>query len=129
MRPKPPVPDAGYPSGSPVGTPSGTFRARRRWVRRGNWRLTLMLLVVWALVTFGVAYFARALSFDFFGWPFSFWVGSQGALIVYVAIVVIYATVMNRREAEAGVQDPAPYFDEVESRRPEKERSGPITGF
>jgi putative solute:sodium symporter small subunit len=129
MRPKPPVPDAGYPSGSPSGTPSGTFRARRRWVRRGNWRLTLMLLVVWALVTFGVAYFARALSFDFFGWPFSFWVGSQGALIVYVVIVVIYATVMNRREAEAGVQDPAPYFDEVESRRPEKERSGPITGF
>ena len=50
-------------------------------------------------------------------------------MIVYVAIVVIYATVMNRREAEAGVQDPAPYFDEVESRRPEKERSGPITGF
>ena len=105
------------------------FRARRRRVRRGNWRLTPTLLVVWALVTFGVAYFARALSFDFFGWPFSFWVGSQGALIVYVAIVVIYATVMNRREAEAGVQDPAPSVDEGEARRPEKERSGPITGF
>ncbi|WP_431048261.1 DUF4212 domain-containing protein [Roseateles sp. L2-2] len=133
MRQKPPVPDAGYPSGTPpgtpVGTPSGMFRARRRWVRRGNWRLTLMLLVVWALVTFAVAYFARALSFDFFGWPFSFWVGSQGALMVYVAIVVIYAIVMNRREADAGVQDPAPYFDEMEAKRPEKERSGPITGF
>jgi putative solute:sodium symporter small subunit len=129
MRQKPPVPDAGYPSGNPVGTPSGMFRARRRRVRRGNWRLTLTLLAVWALVTFGVAYFARALSFDFFGWPFSFWVGSQGALIVYVAIVVIYAVVMNRREAAAGVQDPAPFFDEVEAKRPEKERSGPITGF
>ncbi|RZI61913.1 MAG: DUF4212 domain-containing protein [Rubrivivax sp.] len=105
------------------------FRARRRRVRRGNWRLTLTLLAVWALVTFGVAYFARALSFDFFGWPFSFWVGSQGALIVYVAIVVIYAVVMNRREAAAGVQDPAPYVDEMEAKRSEKERSGPITGF
>lgn len=125
MLPKPPVPDAGYPSG----TPSGTMRARRRRVRRGNWRLTLALLLAWAVVTFGVAFFARALSFDFFGWPFSFWVGSQGALIVYVAIVVIYATVMNRKEAEAGVKDPVPYFDEVEGRRPEKERAGPITGF
>ena len=121
MLPHPPVHDEG--------SPSGAFRARRRRVRRGNWRLTLMLLLVWALVTFGVAYFARALSFDFFGWPFSFWVGSQGALIVYVAIVVIYATVMNRREAAAGVKDPVPYADEAEARRPERERSGPITGF
>ena len=121
MLPHPPVPDAG--------SPSGAFRARRRRVRRGNWRLTLMLLLVWALVTFGVAYFARALSFDFFGWPFSFWVGSQGALIVYVAIVVIYATVMNRREAAAGVKDPVPYADEAEAKRPEREPSGPITGF
>ncbi len=121
MLPQPPVPDAG--------SASGTFRARRQRVRRGNWRLTLMLLLAWALVTFGVAYFARALSFDFFGWPFSFWVGSQGALIVYVGIVVIYATVMNRREAAAGVKDPAPYADEAEARRPERDRSGPITGF
>ncbi len=105
------------------------MRARRRGVRRGNWRLTLALLAAWAAVSFGVAYFARALSFDFFGWPFSFWVGSQGALIVYVAIVVIYATVMNRREAAAGVKDPAPYADEAEARRPERDRSGPITGF
>ncbi|WP_423594682.1 DUF4212 domain-containing protein [Roseateles sp. MS654] len=121
MALQPPVPDAGYPS--------STFRSRRRRVRRGNWRLTLTLLLAWALVTFGVAYFARALSFDFFGWPFSFWVGSQGALIVYVTIVVIYATVMNRREAEAGVKDPAPYIDEMESRKAERERSGEITGF
>ncbi|WP_416761334.1 DUF4212 domain-containing protein [Roseateles sp. So40a] len=126
---KPPVPDEGYPSGGPPALPSGTFRARRRRVRLGNWRLTLLLLLVWAMVSFGVAYFARALSFDFFGWPFSFWVGSQGALIVYVAIVVIYATVMNRREAEAGLQDPPPHVDESEPRRGERERSGSITGF
>ena len=98
-------------------------------MRLGNWRLTLLLLLVWAIVSFGVAYFARALSFDFFGWPFSFWVGSQGALIVYVAIVVIYATVMNRREAEAGLQDPPPHVDDAEPRRAERERSGSITGF
>ena len=52
-------------------------RAARRFLR-GTWPLTAALLAVWAGVTFGVAYFARALSFEFFGWPFSFWVGSQG---------------------------------------------------
>ena len=96
MALQPPVPDAGYPS--------STFRSRRRRVRRGNWRLTLTLLLAWALVTFGVAYFARALSFDFFGWPFSFWVGSQGALIVYVTIVVIYA-----RNSQRGYAGPRSY--------------------
>ena len=101
MAPKPPVPEAGYPGG----TPSGTFRARRRRVRLGNWRLTLLLLLVWSLVTFGVAYFARALSFDFFGWPFSFWVASQGSLVVYVIIIWYYARYMNKLDQEHGVAE------------------------
>jgi putative solute:sodium symporter small subunit len=33
---------------------------------------------VWFVVTFVVAYFARDLNFNFFGWPFSFWVAAQG---------------------------------------------------
>lgn len=68
--------------------------------RRLTLALTLALLAVWALVSFGVSYFARALSFDFFGWPFSFWVGAQGGVIVYCLIVAVYAWVMNRRETD-----------------------------
>lgn len=68
--------------------------------RRAHWRAarwwTLGLLLIWAAVTFGVAYDARALSFGFFGWPFSFWVGAQGALLVYLALVGVYARVMRR---------------------------------
>ena len=47
-------------------------------------------------VTFGVAYFARELSRSFFGWPFSFWVAAQGALIVYVVLIWAYGWAMNR---------------------------------
>ena len=39
-----------------------------------------MLLAIWFVVTFVVAYFARDLTFNFFGWPFSFWVAAQGAV-------------------------------------------------
>lgn len=98
-------------------------RAVRRFPR-GTWRLTAALLAVWALVTFGVAYFARALSFEFFGWPFSFWVGSQGALIVYVLIVVVYAGVMNRREAEARELPP-----DLSAQPERADRGGRISGF
>ena len=65
-------------------------------------RVTALLLLAWFVITFVVAYFARELDFSFFGWPFSFWVGAQGALLVYVAIVWIYAIYMDRLEAEQG---------------------------
>ena len=58
--------------------------------------ITAVLMAVWFVVTFGVAFFARDLNFHFFGWPFSFWVGAQGAMVVYVLIVWVYAYLMNR---------------------------------
>jgi putative solute:sodium symporter small subunit len=84
-------------------SPANLEQARRiHW--RKNRRLTVALLVVWFAVTFVVAFFARQLSFTLFGWPFSFWVASQGALIVYCLIVWIYATVMDRLDDEAAAQ-------------------------
>ncbi len=61
-----------------------------------NLRVTAILLVIWFVVTYVVGYFARDLDFSFFGWPFSFWVASQGALVVYVLIIWFYATYMNK---------------------------------
>jgi putative solute:sodium symporter small subunit len=72
---------------------------------RRNLRLTTVLLAIWFIVSFVVAYFARELSFDFFGWPFSFWVGAQGALVVYVAIIGHYARTMNRLDHEHRVAE------------------------
>lgn len=72
---------------------------------RRNLRITSVLLAIWFVVSFGVAFFARDLSFDFFGWPFSFWVGAQGALVVYLAIIGFYARTMNRLDREHGVAE------------------------
>lgn len=76
---------------------------QRHW--RRTLRLTVALLAVWFVASFGVAWFARDLSFDFFGWPFSFWVGAQGALVVYVAIIAYYAHYMNKLDREHGVAE------------------------
>ena len=72
---------------------------------RRNLRITGTLLVIWFFVTFSVAFFARDLSFSFFGWPFSFWVGAQGALIVYMALIWYYARTMNRLDQEHNVAE------------------------
>jgi len=65
-----------------------------------NLRMTAFLLFIWFVVTFVVGYNARELSFNFFGWPFSFWVGAQGALVVYVLIIAYYAHYMNNLDKE-----------------------------
>jgi len=65
-----------------------------------NLRMTAFLLAIWFVVTFVVGYAARDLNFNFFGWPFSFWVGGQGALVVYVLIIAYYAHYMNNLDKE-----------------------------
>lgn len=64
--------------------------------RRNLWLIGI-LLGVWFVVTFGTSYFAAAMSgIVIFGWPLPFYVGAQGALIVYVVIVWIYSRRMER---------------------------------
>jgi len=76
---------------------------QRYWQK--NLRITGILLFIWFVVTYVVGYFARDLNFNFFGWPFSFWVASQGSLIVYVVIIWFYARYMNKLDIEHGVQE------------------------
>jgi putative solute:sodium symporter small subunit len=73
---------------------------------RKNLRLTGVLLLIWFVVTFGVSYFARELSFSFLGWPFSFWMAAQGSLVVYGLIIAFYAWAMHRLDVAHGVQEP-----------------------
>lgn len=76
---------------------------RLRW--RACMRLTAGLMGIGALVTFGVAYFARELSLTLFGWPFSFWVAAQGAPVIYLVLVCIYAAAMRRLDERHGVAE------------------------
>jgi putative solute:sodium symporter small subunit len=77
----------------------------RRVYWQKNLRITGILLAVWFFITFVLGYFARELSFNFFGWPFAFWVGAQGALVVYVAIIWFYGRYMNKLDEQFGVQE------------------------
>jgi putative solute:sodium symporter small subunit len=80
-----------------------TERHQEYWGK--NLRITGLLLALWFLVTFVLLYFARDLTFSFFGWPFSFWVAAQGALIVYCLIIWYYARYMNNLDKEYGVAE------------------------
>jgi putative solute:sodium symporter small subunit len=75
------------------------------------------LLLLWALVSFGATYFARDLeSLVVAGWPVGYWVTAQGAVVVFIGIVVAYGWAMNRLErqdaeraaASAAAAEPSP---------------------
>lgn len=80
-----------------------TERHQEYW--RKNLSITAVLLAVWFIVTFVMGYYARDLSFDFFGWPFSFYMGAQGSLIIYLLIIWYYARHMNKLDREYGVDE------------------------
>lgn len=76
-----------------IHAPSPALKKRQR-------RLTAVLLLVWAATSFGPGFFARSLSFELWGWPFYFWMAAQGSILIFLFIVVLYAWLMNRWEAE-----------------------------
>jgi len=81
-----------------------TKKHKEYWQR--SLRITAILLAIWFVVTFVVSYYARELSgIRIFGFPLGFYMGAQGALIIYVLIIWFYARYMNALDREYGVSE------------------------
>ncbi len=80
-----------------------TERHREYWSK--NLAITSILLFIWFLVTFVLMFYARDLSFNFFGWPFAFYMAAQGSLIIYVVIIWYYARYMNNLDRTYDVHE------------------------
>ena len=82
--------------------------ARRRAVlaaRAVHWRrtrrVTGALAALGLATTFCTVFFARDLAgLSLFGWPLSFYLAAQGASLVYLAIIGIYAWRMRRLDRQ-----------------------------
>jgi putative solute:sodium symporter small subunit len=80
---------------------------------RAHWRaclrITLSLLVVWFVISFGAGILLR-------DWldqhcppvgnaPFGFWMAQQGSIIGFILILVVYASLMNRLDRKHGYSE------------------------
>lgn len=63
----------------------------------GRWHWRGLLLLLWFATAFGGVFFARDLQFWVAGWPFGFWFAAQGAVLVFIAIIAIFAWLKNRQ--------------------------------
>ncbi len=73
--------------------------------RAAHWRrtraVTATLLLVWLATTFGTVFYARELAgLTLFGWPLSFYLAAQGACLIYLLILWVYARAMRRLDRQ-----------------------------
>ena len=82
-------------------------------LRDAYWRTNLRYLA-WLLgVWFGVSYILgivlveplNRLRLPGTGFPLGFWIAQQGAIYVYVILIVVYVLLMNRLDRRHGVAD------------------------
>lgn len=78
--------------------------------RKGYWpeviRLTLTLLAVWFLVSFGAGILLREFldQFHIGGAPLGFWFAQNGSIYVFVALIFCYCAAMNRLEKKYRIE-------------------------
>ncbi len=76
----------------------------RYW--RKNVRIMTVLLAVWAFVGLGCGVLLADWlnQLDFLGIPLGFWFAQQGSIAVFVVLILIYALLLNRLDAEHHVE-------------------------
>jgi putative solute:sodium symporter small subunit len=86
---------------------SSLTEEQRRSYWRYNIKLTTVLLVIWFVVTYLLGgLFAAALNeIVILGFPLGYYIAAQGALIVFVVEIAIYAKLMNAKDLEYGIRE------------------------
>jgi putative solute:sodium symporter small subunit len=76
---------------------------------RYNVRLTTILLVIWFVVTYllGGIFAGELNKITFIGFPLGYYIAAQGALIVFVIEIALYARLMNKKDLEYGIREEA----------------------
>ncbi|MGY4688430.1 DUF4212 domain-containing protein [Salibacterium sp. K-3] len=75
---------------------------------RTRTRLVIIFLSIGFLVSFGVAAFAEFFSqFKFLGVEFHYYMGSQGAVLVFILCLFLNAALSDRIDKKYGIDDSA----------------------
>ncbi len=81
----------------------------RRAYWRSNLRLMAVLLAIWAFVSLGcsVLWVDLLNKVSFLNMPFGFWMGQQGSILAFVALIGVYVWRMERLDDHYGIDEEA----------------------
>jgi len=74
---------------------------------RYNVRLTTILLVIWFVVTYIISGLMAGWlnNFTVLGFPLGYYMAAQGALVIFVLEIAVYARLMNKKDDEYGIRE------------------------
>ena len=82
---------------------------RRRAYFRANLKVIVVLLAIWAFVSFGcgilLAPWLNQFRLPGTGYKLGFWFAQQGSIYVFVLLIFAYVLIMNRLDRRYGVEE------------------------
>ena len=74
---------------------------------KANLRLLAILLAIWFVVSYGLGILLAPLLNNFYlgGYPLGFWFAQQGSIYVFLALIFVYASRMNKLDKQFGVDE------------------------
>ncbi len=78
---------------------------KRKEYWKSNLRLLAVLLTIWFVVSYGFSILLVEPLNQFYlgGYPLGFWFAQQGSIYVFVAIIFVYAAMMNKLDEKFDV--------------------------
>jgi putative solute:sodium symporter small subunit len=71
-----------------------------------NKKLTIIILIVWAAVSYGAAIIVNTLNkIVIFGFPLGYFMGALGSITTFVILIFYYAYKMNILDKKYGVEE------------------------
>ena len=72
-----------------------------------NISLVVKLLLVWFIVSYcmGILFVDYLNQFYLFGFPFGFWMAQQGAIYIFVILIFVYVSRMNKLDKKYDVEE------------------------
>ena len=80
-------------------------QAQAYW--KENLRIIVTYLAVWFVVSYGcgILFVDQLDAIQFFGFPLGFWFGQQGSIFVYVILIWMYVSSMNKLDEKYDVHE------------------------
>ncbi|MGM8366709.1 DUF4212 domain-containing protein [Virgibacillus sp. W0181] len=74
------------------------FRERVGWI--------IFFFIIWFIASYGLVFFAVPLTnFTFLGFPFSYYMGAQGTIIVFIILLFANAFVSGKIDKKYGINE------------------------
>ncbi len=95
------------PDGEGAHAPDPSTNRQAYW--KANLRYLAILLGIWFTVSYlcGIVFVEQlnAVTIPWTGFPLGFWFAQQGSIYVFVALIFVYVVLMNRLDAQHGVDE------------------------